>query len=715
MSVYLITGATGLLGRELVHGLMDREATERVYCLVRPAGIEGFERIFKEYGADERLTALPGDVTQPTLGLADLPEGISDFFHAAALYDLDMSCMSPAWRTNVVGTDNALAAAERMGVARFHHISSNGVAGRFVGRFFEWMLEEGQKIDHPYFFSKAVAERAVRSSEIAEMRIYRPGIIVGHSVTGATPKADGPYFAFDPLRRLARILPSGLPLVGPEGGLANVVPVDFVADAILHIAHNPREQLPGDCFHIVDPNPISTGQTLNEMARALDAPALRVRVDRRYTRPVGHALGALPGARVARSGLCRALRIPPGVLDWRDFDAVFDTTNTTQALAGSGIECPPFSSYVERLIEYWQANLDPSRPASGAATQRIPRVGTSRASHSPGGAASQRIPRVGTSRASHSPGVAAPSHSPGGDAAHGVNGRQPPRSPRIGSGYSFAKLSGPVVKGFRGGRGDSPRLRERVAGKRVLVTGASRGIGEHLALRLGAHGAIVLAAARGRAELERLRETIAAAGGRAYSYCCDLSEAEATERLVERVNTEHGGVDVLINNAGRSIRRPIEESYERYHDAERTMRLNYFAAVRLILGLLPGMRERGEGHIVNVSSIGLQTHMPRFSAYNASKAALDAFSRSLAPEVAPEVRVTTVYMPLVRTKMSEPSVGFRGLPALSPAEAADLIAHALTARRRRAGSPVGLVGEICYATSPGLVERFMAITDPMLA
>jgi thioester reductase-like protein len=307
VSVYLVTGATGLLGRELVHGLMGREATERVYCVVRPAGIGGFKRIFKEYGADERLTALPGDVRQPLLGLSELPEGISDFFHAAALYDLDMSRMSPAWRTNVVGTDNALAAAERMGVARFHHISSNGVAGRFVGRFFEWMLEEGQEIDHPYFFSKAVAERAVRSSEIAELRIYRPGIIVGHSVTGVTPKADGPYFAFDPLRRLARILPSGLPLVGPEGGLANVVPVDFVADAILHIAHITHEQLQGDCFHIVDPSPITTGQTLNEMARALGAPALRVRVDRRHTRPVGGPPGARPRGREWHGAVCAAL------------------------------------------------------------------------------------------------------------------------------------------------------------------------------------------------------------------------------------------------------------------------------------------------------------------------------------------------------------------------------------------------------------------------
>ena len=197
----------------------------------------------------------------------------------------------------------------------------------------------------------------------------------------------------------------------------------------------------------------------------------------------------------------------------------------------------------------------------------------------------------------------------------------------------------------------------------MLITGASSGIGRATALKVAAAGGVPLLVARNVEKLEEVRAEIVAAGGTAYVYAADLSDMESIDRLVERVLADHRNVDMLVNNAGRSIRRSIALSYDRFHDFERTMQLNYFGAVKLIIGLLPHMRERGSGHIVNISSIGVQTNPPRFSAYVASKAALDAFTRVVASEVIGDgVTFTTIHMPLVRTPMIAPDEDVRRLP-----------------------------------------------------
>jgi NAD(P)-dependent dehydrogenase (short-subunit alcohol dehydrogenase family) len=180
--------------------------------------------------------------------------------------------------------------------------------------------------------------------------------------------------------------------------------------------------------------------------------------------------------------------------------------------------------------------------------------------------------------------------------------------------------------------------------------------------------------------------------------------------LVERVLAEHGHVDALVNNAGKSIRRSVELSYHRFHDFQRTMQLNYFAAVRLILGFLPSMRARNQGHIVNVSTIGVQAGGPRFAAYLASKAALDAFSRSLAPEVlADNVRFTTVHMPLVRTPMIAPTEIYRYAPALSADEAASWVLKALLTQQRTVSTALGTAASISYTLAPSLAEWMYSI------
>jgi thioester reductase-like protein len=256
------------------------------------------------------------------------------------------------------------------------------------------------------------------------------------------------------------------------------------------------------------------------------------------------------------------------------------------------------------------------------------------------------------------------------------------------------------------GRGRT--LKEALGGKLVMITGASSGIGRATALKVAAAGGIPLLVARNVEKLEEARAEIVASGGTAYVYAADISDMESVERLLERVLADHRNVDMLVNNAGRSIRRSIALSYTRFHDFERTMQLNYFGAVKLIIGLLPRMRERGFGHIVNISSIGVQTNPPRFSAYVASKAALDAFTRVVASEVIGDgVTFTTIHMPLVRTPMIAPTKMYDAFPAISPDEAADMILEAMRSRPKHMGTRLGTFGEIAYTLSPSAVDRLL--------
>jgi NAD(P)-dependent dehydrogenase (short-subunit alcohol dehydrogenase family) len=251
-------------------------------------------------------------------------------------------------------------------------------------------------------------------------------------------------------------------------------------------------------------------------------------------------------------------------------------------------------------------------------------------------------------------------------------------------------------------------LREELGGKHILITGASSGIGRAAGVKLAAAGAVPLLVARNVEKLEEVRAQIVAAGGTAYVYAADLSDMDSIDRLLERVLADHRSVDGLVNNAGRSIRRSIALSYDRFHDFERTMQLNYFGAVKLIIGLMPHMRERGSGHIVNVSSIGVQANPPRFSAYVASKAALDAFTRVVASEVIGDgVTFTTIHMPLVRTPMIAPTKMYDAFPAITPEQAGEMICEALRSRPKHMGTALGTFGEVAYALSPKTVDRLL--------
>ncbi len=251
-------------------------------------------------------------------------------------------------------------------------------------------------------------------------------------------------------------------------------------------------------------------------------------------------------------------------------------------------------------------------------------------------------------------------------------------------------------------------LHSAVDGRTVMVTGASSGIGRAAAVEIGRAGGTVLLVARTATGLEDTAREIKTFHGQAEVFCADLSAEQSIDELLERVLAQHPTIDVLVNNAGRSIRRSLALSYERFHDFERTMQLNYFGPVKLILGLLRGMRERRSGQIVNVSTLGVQTNAPRFSAYIASKAALDAFTRVAAAECADDgVQFTTIHMPLVRTAMSAPTKLYDRFPALTPEQAAQLVSDAIRTRAEHVGPHVGAFTELGYAISPAVAKEIL--------
>jgi NAD(P)-dependent dehydrogenase (short-subunit alcohol dehydrogenase family) len=432
-------------------------------------------------------------------------------------------------------------------------------------------------------------------------------------------KIDGPYYFFKAIQKVRGALPEWFPLVGLEVGHTNLVPVDYVAASMDHIAH--QDGLDGRAFHLVASKGQRTGEVINTFARAGHAPQMVMRVDKRMTDMlpkgvIGYAL-KLPALKGVRRSVLSDFGVPEEILEYVSLKPRFDARDTARALEGSGIEVPPLESYSDKLWDYWERNLDPDL---------------------------------------------------------------------------FRDRS------FEGA----------INGKRVLITGASSGIGLAAAHKIAAAGGIPILVARSMDKLEAAKAEIERDGGTAYVYSCDLSDYDAIEKLVEEVFSDHPSVDVLINNAGRSIRRSVALSYDRFHDFERTVRLNYLGAVKLMLGVLPHMTDQRSGHIVNVSSIGVQTNPPRFSAYVASKAALDAWTRVASSEtIGDNITFTTIHMPLVRTPMIAPTKIYDSFPTITPDEAADLICEAIRSRPKQINTRLGTFGEVAYALMPKAVDQIL--------
>ena len=620
---YFITGATGFIGKRLVARLLEREGA-RIFFLVRQRDPERLQALYDFWGCDDtRATPVVGDLTQDMLGVSaadrrKLGKKTTHFFHVAAVYDLSADAERQL-QVNVEGTRQAVRFAEAIGAKHFHLFSSIAAAGLYEGVFREDMFEQAEGLDHPYFKTKHDSEGIVRAECKIPWRVYRPAIVVGDSRTGEMDKIDGPYYFFKLIQKLRRLLPAWMPAIGIEGGRINLVPVDYVVDAVDHIAHLKGED--GRCFHLVDPRPRRVGDVLNIFARAGHAPQMSVRVNAallgfipKYMRK---ALLALTPVRRVRDVLMKELGLPDDILSFVNYPTRFDSRETERVLKGTRIAVPPLEDYAWRLWDYWERCLDPDL-------------------------------------------------------------------------FIDRSLGG------------------RVRGQVVVVTGASSGIGKAVALRLAEAGAIVVTMARGKPALDAAASEFEALGLKLHTYEADLADLAQVDAVALQILHDHGPVAILINNAGRSIRRAIENSYERFHDFERTMQLNYFGALRLNLNLLPAMAERRTGHIINISSIGVLTNAPRFSAYVASKAALDAWTRCAASEFADRgIHFTTINMPLVKTPMIAPTALYDQAPTLTPEEAADMVCEAIVHRPTRMATRLGITGEVLHALMPRVAQAVM--------
>ncbi len=617
MTTYFVTGATGFIGKRLVARLLRRPETSAVYALVRETSRERLATLAPGAG---KLHPVVGDLAEPRLGVDPAEVGHLDHVvHLGASYDLTAGEEANR-RANVEGTRHLLAFAAAAGAGLVHHVSSIAVAGDHAGRFTEADFDLGQHFGSPYHATKFQAEKLVREQSLP-FRVYRPSAVVGDSRTGEMDKVDGPYYFLPAISRLAA-LPARLPLAAPGLGATNLVPVDYVVEAMEHLMH--RDAPSGATYHLAAARPQSLGSVYNAFAHAAGGPTIRAvlparpsgvvrRVGTRLAHAAANGVDRVPGGRAARAAVLEELGIPLEVLPHLSTDVVFDTARTTTALFGSGIELPELRDYAAPLYRYWAAHLDPDRA----------------------------------------------------------------------------------------------RRRPGLAGRTVLITGASSGIGRASALAVARKGAKVILVARRASELEEVRDEITAAGGAAAAYPCDLTDGDAVDALVKDVLGEHGAIDMLVNNAGRSIRRSVTLSTERFHDYERTMAINYFGPVRLILGFVPSMAERRFGHVVNVTTMGLQTDTPRFAAYLASKAALEEFGLTAGRETLSDgVTFTSVRMPLVRTPMIAPT-GYRGIPSSSPERAAALVVKALEERPEILSPPEGRAAELATLTAPRLA-RFAA-------
>ena len=616
---YFVTGATGFIGRHLVERLLRRG--KPVYALVRKGSQKKLEALRAALGAtDKTLIAVEGDLAQKNLGvsaanLRKLKGKIDHVFHLAAIYDLAASAEDQKV-ANVQGTRNAVRFAEAVGAGCFNHVSSIAAAGLYEGTFREDMFEEAEELDHPYFSTKHESEGIVRKECKRPFRIYRPGFVVGHSKTGEIDKVDGPYYFFKTIQKLRQYLPPWMPTVGIEGGRINIVPVDFVADALDFLAH--KRGLDGKCFHLTDPHPHRIGEVLNIFAKAAHAPQMTMRVNAKMfgfiPAPVVYGVASLAPVKRAIKVTLNDLGLPRDVFQFVNWPTRYDNREATKALRGSGIAVPPLESYAYRLWDYWERNLDPDL-------------------------------------------------------------------------FIDRSLSG------------------RVKGKVVVVTGGSSGIGQATAHKLAEAGAKVIVVARDPEKLAATKKEIAAKGGVCHTYSCDLTDMAAIDALAKKILADHGGVDFLINNAGRSIRRAVINSIDRFHDFERTMQLNYFGAVKLVLAFLPAMVAKKRGHVINISSIGVLSRAPRFSAYVASKSALDAFAECAASELLDKgVAFTNINMPLVRTPMIAPTKIYENVPTLSPEEAAGLVVEAIVRKPVRIATRLGIFGAVCHAVAPKLTQ-----------
>ena len=597
-----VTGATGLIGKQLVERLLERGCC--VHILMRSerarehsAKVQHWTDFAQRFNA--KLEVVSGDVAIGGMGIdesglkrLDVTK-LDHAFHVAGYYEIDGE-PSRLQAVNVDGTRNLLAFLHQNGfTGALHHVSSIAVMGDHAGDFTEEMFDVGQSQPTEYHRTKFESEKLVRKETNLRFRIYRPSAVVGHSKTGAMDRLDGAYYLFQMVHRVRDLLPRWIRLPGLDRTRINMVPCDFVAAAIDEIAHQAGHD--GKTFHVVDAEAPRFFETFNLIADAAGASRMsrpKFRGASKWMPALQDVAGKLGSPRFIKEGVLRDAGIPPIFDKLLGIQTRLDATQLQAALAGTSVRCPNQREYVEPLWDFYVRNLDPNR---------------------------DRIARD----------------------------------------------------------------RKELSGKVVLITGGSSGIGEALARYMARVGAKVVIVARREEELVRVVKDIEAEGGAASYIVADLNDFEACDAAVATTLERHGTVDVLVNNAGRSIRRPLADSIERFHDIERVMRLNFLVPVRMIRGVLPVMRKNKSGVIANVLTAGAHMPSPRFGAYTTSKAALSQFGDTLMAESIHEgIRVTSSYPYWVRTPMMDATGKYDEVRAMTPEDCAHSIVDGIVLRRQ---------------------------------
>lgn len=611
---YVVTGGTGFIGRRVVSRLLEASPDAQVWVLVRRASLGRFEALASRSGQawGQQVKPLVGDLTAEGLGLSDtviaeLGE-IDHVVHCAAIYDITAGAAEQQ-AANVEGTRAVIDLARRLG-ATLAHVSSIAVAGDYAGEFTEDDFDIGQELPTPYHQTKFEAEALVRSAPGLRYRVYRPAVVVGDSRTGEMDKVDGPYYFFPLLAKVAA-LPRLTPMAVPNTGRTNVVPVDYVVDALVELMH--ADGYDGRTFHLTSPRSIGLPEIYRAVAREAGLPPLRAKLPGAVAAPVLNVGGR---ARVWRNMMATQLGLPAEVLDLVNLRPTF-VAEATRAALGDSVRLPDFAEYAPKLWRYWVRHLDPDRAR-----------------------------------------------------------RDDP--------------AGPLV------------------GRHVIITGASSGIGRASAIAVAERGGTVFALARSGSALDDLVAEIRSGGGQAHAFTCDVTDSASVEHTIKDILGRFGHVDYLVNNAGRSIRRSVVNSTERLHDYERTMAVNYFGAVRMVLALLPHWRERRFGHVVNVSSEGVLAHSPKYSAYVPTKAALDAFADVISTEtLSDHITFTTIHMPLVATPMIAPTGKLLPVGAISAEHAAAMVVRGLIEKPDRIDTPLGTLAEAGNYVTPRLARRVL--------
>ena len=530
--------------------------------------------------------------------------------HCGAIYDI--TAAEDAQRAaNVEGT-RAVIELARLD-ATLHHVSSIAVAGTFRGEYTEDDFDVAPGPAH------AVSPDQVRGraagaldAGVCATASTGPAVVVGDSRTGEMDKVDGPYYFFGMLAKLAR-LPKFTPIVLPDTGRTNIVPVDYVVDALVALIHAP------------DP-------------RRADVPPHRAESDR----AARHLPWGCRGGRAAAAARLAAAR-------------------RRDAVPAGHADAP-------RCCATWRP------PSSAVPAEILDVVDLARRSPptTPGSVARQRNRRSRSSRRT--------------------------RRSCGGTGPSTSTPTGPAAT-----------IRPaRWSGRHVIITGASSGIGRASAIAVAERGATVFALARNAEALDDLVAEIRAYGGQAYAFTCDVTDSASVDHTVKDILGRFGHVDYLVNNAGRSIRRSVVASTDRLHDYERVMAVNYFGAVRMVLALLPHWRERRFGHVVNVSSAGVQASNPKYSAYLPSKAALDAFADVVGTEtLSDHITFTSIHMPLVRTPMIAPSRRLNPIPPISAEHAAAMVVRGAGREAGPDRHPVGTLADVGKYFTPKLSRRVL--------